>query len=143
MKQVKWILAIATTLTSLSALAGAQSDYRPVLVAQVPFEFKVGDQFIPAGRCEILSTAENRWSLAIRNTNARVTTIAWASTSESKYAAGTYALIFNRYGDRYFLAEIRLEGSNENYRLPPSKAEAELRAQNEKGAEEVLIASRR
>jgi hypothetical protein len=141
MRHVKWMLAMAITLTSLSGLGAAQSNYEHGLVAQVPFEFKVGDKFVPAGRCEILTTAENRGSLTIRNANAKISTIIWASLRESREAAGTYALVFNRYGDSYFLTGIRLEGSKESYKLPQTKAEAELRAQNAIGAEEVLVAA--
>jgi len=141
MKHVKWMLTIAITLSSLSGLGAAQSNYQHGIVAQVPFEFKVGDKFVPAGRCEILTTAENRGSLTIRNANAKTTTIVWASLRESKEAAAKYALVFDRYGDTYFLTGIRLEGSKENYKLPETRAEAELRAQNANRAEEVLVAA--
>jgi hypothetical protein len=141
MKHVKWMLTMAITLTSFSGLGAAQSNYQHGIVAQVPFEFKVGNKFVPAGRCEILTTAENRGSLTIRNVKAKTSTIVWASLRESKEAAGTYALVFDRYGDQYFLTGIRLEGRTENYKLPETKAEAELRAQNAGGTEEVFVAA--
>jgi hypothetical protein len=50
-------------------------------------------------------------------------------------------LVFERYGDRYFLSSIRVQGSDRIYRLPTSKAEAELRAQNVAATEQTLLAS--
>jgi hypothetical protein len=44
-------------------------------------------------------------------------------------------------GNRYFLSEIRLEGSDEAYKLSEGRAEAELRAQNAPASEETLLAS--
>jgi hypothetical protein len=41
---------------------------------------------------------------------------------------------------RYFLAEVKVEDSRIIYRLPESKAEAELQAQNVKAPDEILLA---
>ncbi len=64
-----------------------------------------------------------------------------SSQTEGKQAASNYALVFNHYGDRYFLRGIRLEGSKITYHLAESKAEAEMLARNVTGTEETLLAS--
>ena len=57
-------------------------------------------------------------------------------------AAGAYALVFHKYGDRYFLTGIRQAGETIE-QLPQTGQEAELRAQNSPATEEVLVASRK
>jgi hypothetical protein len=64
-----------------------------------------------------------------------------ASPAETKTAAGAYALVFHKYGDRYFLTGIKLADSRIAYALPQTGAEAELRAQNVPVTEEILVAS--
>jgi len=57
-------------------------------------------------------------------------------------AAGDYALVFHKYANRYFLAEVRIADGTV-YMLPQSKLERELRAQNMPTRKEVLLASRK
>jgi hypothetical protein len=63
--------------------------------------------------------------------------------SRSKPLPGDTVLVFNRYGDRYFLSSIRLEGNDRTYKLPESKGEAELRAQNVNATQMNLVAALR
>jgi hypothetical protein len=51
-----------------------------------------------------------------------------------------YALVFHRYGNRYYLVGVRLENSRVVYSLAPSGFEKELLAQNLRAGEEVLLA---
>ncbi len=54
--------------------------------------------------------------------------------------AASNVLVFHKYGHRYFLTEVKVEGSRTTYRLPESKAEAELQAQNVNAPDEILLA---
>ncbi len=80
-------------------------------------------------------------TMTIRNVDSNVSLFAFSYQAENKQAAPHYALVFEHYGDRYFLSGIKLEGSRIAYRLPESKLEAELRAQNVPVTEETLLAS--
>jgi hypothetical protein len=80
-------------------------------------------------------------TLTIRNARAEVNLLSTSSQTEARQPASHYALVFNQYGDRYFLSGIKLQGSKIAYRLPESKAEAELRAQNVSATEETVLAS--
>ncbi len=76
----------------------------------------------------------------MRNQEAKVNMLANFSRVEAKNPAATNALIFHKYGHRYFLWEVKVEGARTMYQLPEGKAEAELRAQNVQAPEEVLLA---
>jgi hypothetical protein len=140
MKSAKRMLALALTLLPMLAVASPLGSTEKI-VAQVPFEFMVSNKVIPAGQCIVQSLPMNATALIIRNTAAKVSTFSMASPDESKSAASGSALVFNKYGDRYFLSGIKLAGSRNIYRMPESKAETELRARNTPATEEVVLAS--
>ena len=139
MKHANWLVVM--TLVVLSGMAAAQLIGSTKVVAQVPFEFMVANKIVPAGECVVQAITMDGNTLVIRNAEAKVALVSRSSQSEGKQDASNYALVFKHYGDRYFLSGIKLEGSKITYRLPESKVEAELRAQNAPATEETLLAS--
>jgi hypothetical protein len=138
MKYAKRMLAL--TLIVLPILAAAQMASNTRIVAKVPFPFVVGDKHVPAGQWTVESIAPG--TVMIRNVAAKVGLLSPAHGNETKKASGTYALVFNKYGDRAFLTGIRLAGDRSVYQIPEGRAEAELRAQNTSSTEEILLASK-
>ena len=139
MKSAKWMLPV--TLMLLSSLMAAQSLSSSNVVAQVPFDFMVNNKMIPAGECIVEAVDMNARVLAIHNVDAKKSLFAPSSHEEANKSADSTVLVFNRYGNRYFLSEIRLEGSAETYKLSESRVETELRAQNPPASQKTLLAS--
>ena len=124
-KQILWmplilIAMLATTAVSTRAQAayGARAD--------VPFDFIVGDKTIPAGRISadgvsdavlgsLVITNKAQGKLAVR-TGRRM--LGAERTNQCK-------LVFNKYGDRYFLAEIWIPGY-QTWEVTKSKQERSL-----------------
>jgi len=129
------------TLVVLSGMAAAQLDSRSKIVAQVPFEFVVANKVVPAGEYAVRVANIDGHILDISDARTNVGVFSPSSRTETKQPASHCALVFNQYGDRYFLSGIKLQGSKIAYRLPESKAEAELRAQNVSPIVETLLAS--
>jgi hypothetical protein len=139
MKRANWLVVV--TIVVLSGMAAAQLNSRSKVVTQVPFEFVVANKIVPAGEYAVrVATIDGR-ILDISDGRTNVGVFSPASRTEAKQPAPHCALVFNHYGDRYFLSGIKLQGSKIAYRLPESKAEAELRAQNVSAKEETLLAS--
>jgi len=134
--------AAAVMLVVLSSLAVAQMNSGSTIMTQVPFQFTVANKVFPAGKCVIQAnvTADGK-TLLIRNAEGKVNLLSSFSRSETRENASNYALVFNQYGDRYFLSGIKFEGSKITYRLPESKVERELQSQNMTPTEETLVAS--
>ena len=138
MKYAMRMLAIVVTMMPL--LASAQLGSSDRLVAKVPFQFRAGERLIPAGECAVQRTNMNSRTLVIGNWGAKVGLFANPSIAEVTETSSTNAMVFHKYGDRYFLTSIKLKGSKAVYRLHESKAEAELRAQNVPASQEILLA---
>jgi hypothetical protein len=107
----------------------------------VPFEFVVANKIVPAGECVVRAATMDGKILMIDNRGAKVGLYSGAFQTESKQGASHSALVFKQYGAQYFLTSIRLQGSKIAYRLPESRAEAELRAQNVSATEKTLLAA--
>lgn len=138
---MKFAKAITLILTLLPILAAAQSGNSDGIAVTVPFDFVVGAKLIPAGHY-IVQRAENMTVslLTLRNTASSVNVFS-PTVVRSQVADGRSALVFHRYGDRYFLAEARTV-SGTIYNMREGKLERELRAQNSPLHEEILVASR-
>ncbi len=134
MKNAKWMLPV--TLLLLSGLLVAQSLTRTV-VSQVPFDFMVGNKIVPAGECVVTT---DRDILSIHNFEAKKSALV-ASSRANESKDNRTVMVFERYGNQYFLSEIRIAGNNLTYRLPESRAEAELRAQNATTSPVTLLAT--
>ena len=128
------------TLTLLPMLAAAQLQGDTKIQAQVPFDFAIGSKIVPAGELTLQRAAPGAGALALRNQKAKVNFFAGVIRVETKKPAATTALVFHKYGHRYFLWEVKVEGSRTMYQLPESRSEAELRAQNVQATEEILLA---
>jgi hypothetical protein len=140
MKYAKKMLAV--TIMMLPMLAVAQLPSNQKLITNVPFEFTIGNKVVPAGQWTTQQASRNDVKLLLlRNVNAKIAVTSSSLPGESKRAPANSSLTFHRYGRSYFLVAINVEGDRANYKIPESKAEAELRAENRTASEEILVAS--
>jgi hypothetical protein len=140
MKYAKKMLAVAVIMLPMLAVAQLPSNEK--LIANVPFEFTIGKKVVPAGQWTAQHAFRNdEMFLLLRNANAKVAVTSSWLPGESKSAPVKSSLTFHRYGNSYFLVAINVEGDRANYKIPESKAEAELRAENRPASEEILVAS--
>jgi hypothetical protein len=139
MKYAKKMLALALLATPILAVAQMGSNTK--IVGQVPFAFLVGNMHVPAGECTVQLATNGGRILLIQNVGAQVGLFTPTMPDVAMKASGNYALVFHKYGDQAFLTGIKLAGDRTIYRIPQSRAETELRAQNVTATEEILLAS--
>jgi hypothetical protein len=145
MKKTSVLMIVVAALLVFAVCALASSGLK--IRATVPFAFYVGEEQLPAGNylfemraigfgsssSSAVAVYRQDGSLAVM-----VSTIpdGWGSRS---MADGR--LHFARYSNTYFLSKI--EGADSRASLMATKAERELRAQNNRATETVIIAQRR
>lgn len=116
MMKVTAALALAVTFGIATANAQTNSNLR----ADVPFNFNVGKSALPSGDCGVV-VAGNIARIACADDQAGI------SGQEARMdASGTPKLVFHKYGDQYFLAEVWT--ANRGLILSQTAAEKELRA---------------
>jgi hypothetical protein len=137
MKYAKWLSAMV--LLAAPLIAAAQTTPTERIVTQVPFKFTVGTVEMPAGEY-LVQLAGETGVLTVANPDAKRSVFVLTVANLGKKSPGA-AVVFHRYGDRYFLAELRIEDSRTVYTLQSTKLENEFRARN-LPTEDILLASR-
>jgi hypothetical protein len=79
----------------------------------VPFDFTVGDQTLAAGLITARGvSAADAGPLSIRNYDKGQHAFRIARKAQGADTSEQAKLVFHRYGDRYFLAEVWIPGTN-------------------------------
>jgi len=132
---------VVTAFAAVAALAtAAPARAQEVhLIATVPFEFAVGNADLPRDTYRISKIAGHPEMLLVRGD--RHSAIVRTDPVVVPRDDAPPSLVFHRYGDQYFLSEIRWEG-NARLDLPQTKAEraaAERRANRSASAVETVV----
>jgi hypothetical protein len=135
---MKHIVA-ATLLAVASLMAHTGASAQNKLQATIPFDFAVGNSRLPAGTYVIDHIRPNEIMLSNLQTNKRVFAM---PTSTDEVRQSPNRVIFNKYGDQYFLREIRGMDGQTAWNLGPSKLEKQVQVQEASRADQqkALIA---
>jgi hypothetical protein len=138
----KQVLTLVTLLGLLlvNGAAYAQSSRR--IIADVPFDFVVGNKIISAGHCEVEPIGSSEKAVLVRNANFQSQAIVVFQGTQSLKPATETVLIFHRYGDQYFLSGTKIAGSNVGRKIYVSPREVKL-AKNYKAESVVRLAELR
>ena len=142
---MKRTLFRVTGLLALAFMAATQiAQAQEQVIANVPFAFTAGNRTLPAGEYRVGKWITGDRTLFIQSTDRGATTFAASIPAESNAPQTQTKLVFHRYGDRYFLSQVWVEGSTYGRQLPKSKEEKQqeqLLARNSTPDEVTIIAS--
>ena len=144
MKKLFIVMAIGSLLAlSLVATAQAQMPGIPIR-ASIPFDFMVRGRSFSAGDYWIERVSDDPSGLVLRNIHNKHEHIVFETESMERSREPRHnVLVFNRYGDEYFLSEIVTAGEQDGRELAPSHTERALRremAKNQAEPESVTVA---
>jgi hypothetical protein len=145
MKRTLTLLAISSLLLVLAAPLPAQFTMTTRLTANIPFEFVAGTRTLPAGDY-VVDTRTAYSLLRIWNEHTNDTS-AVLSNAMSGSSIGTHPeakLVFNRYGNQYFLSRIWDGYDAIGWEIPVGKGErAASESAMSRAPETVVILARR
>lgn len=110
-------------LLMATAFAYAQTG---VVKMNIPFNFIVGKTTLPAGDYTIENVSDSAQAILVANSDRTSTAMLLANACESTTAAPKTKLVFHRYGNQYFLAQIWKAGNDRGQELPQSRRETEV-----------------
>jgi hypothetical protein len=121
--QMRWFGCLTVFLAMAIGFSHAQSVDMKV---RIPFNFVAEDRTLPSGEYVItrLARGEEVMRLA-RNDGPELVTLI-PTRVQASVGKERGALIFNKYGDRYFLSEVRRPKDKVGYKLHRSSLEAEM-----------------
>jgi len=116
------VIALATAVVS----ANAQSSR--TVSSNVPFEFVVGDTIFPAGEYRISRALRN--ALTIQTPDASGSTSRLTTDIQPRKDRQHARLVFHRYGQRYFLAEVWSGADSMGWQVLKSRQERAIEREN-------------
>ena len=128
------VLVVTLALTLAVVSANGQSTANKV-VANVPFEFSVGYKTLPAGDYSVQSIVSCD-GLLIQSADGKVSALRLSDTTRQIKDKPKARLVFHRYGERYFLAEVWNGVEKAGRQLTKSQEERAI-------ANELMLASAR
>jgi|SRR5262245_54811375 len=108
MKTYHRIITTITSFVLLASVSPAWAQYN-MLVASVPFEFKIGETSLPPDSYGVSRVDGHPDVLLVRSLRRGM--FVFGYRAESQDGNETPRLLFHRYGGEYFLREIRFLGS--------------------------------
>jgi len=135
----KRVLAIAAVSFLLIAAAAPLVAQTSRMTTNIPFEFTVAGKTMPAGEYEVWK-APNSAMIVLRGIDHRTSalSLAMGGPITSSNPAADSRLIFNRYGNQYFLHTVVNAYAATEFTLPEARAERELAKTAGLHQEEVL-----
>lgn len=130
------LLAMAIIVAGVSAQAQSLQ-YK--LTVDIPFEFSVTNQKLPAGKYEVSRAHESSGDtvLQIRSTDGNSIATRFSIPVVTFEAKNRGELIFHRYGDQYFLSEVWPAGGGTGRAFLKTRTERDL----EKNARDNKVAA--
>lgn len=98
------MLTMIVAIALATAVVSANAQSSRMVVSNVPFEFVVGDKTLPSGEYRINLALGN--ALTIRTADANAAAMRLTNEIQPRRNKTHARLVFHRYGNRYFLAEV-------------------------------------
>ncbi len=121
----KQLLGLATFgffLTLAVASVQAQAGYR--IQTNIPFDFTAGESSLRAGIYAVEMISDN--AVRVRSIDGKKSVLLLTSATEPGRTQKPARIIFNRYGDRYFLSQAWMSAGDVGRELHPSGAERRM-----------------
>jgi hypothetical protein len=127
---------IRTFSVALLAAASVFAQGSQRLIVQVPFGFHVGNSVLPAGGYTVDTATPS--VLRLRSDDSKSSVMILTNPVEQFKMPSQGKLIFNKYGDEYFLSQVWAPGYNTGSELRKTKREFEAAASVRRSTEYII-----
>jgi len=118
------ILGLVLGFSALLFLPQAVSAQADVVTLDIPFEFMVENTMLPAGTYQITKVKDGNYRIANQKGDQKAMFMTETATNPTPVAS--FTLMFNVYGDKYYLAKFFHQGMTVGDALRQTAAEKEL-----------------
>lgn len=140
MKTRALVMAGVMALTAMATTRVAQA--QELLAVNIPFDFVAGNTQLPAGEYNVRVSAQTHTIILISRRDSATSALLVTNAAVSAEPQSESKLVFNRYGERYFLSQVWTEGNSQGRQLLKSAREKEMSqiAKNETQGQVTLVA---
>jgi hypothetical protein len=128
------------SLLSLLLVAGSAIAQTIHVRANIPFNFAVGNKTFPAGTYDVGSIGDGDTKMLLlqaRDSNSSM--MVGSNAAQNVRPADKTKLVFNQYGNRYFLSQIWVVGETRGHQLQKSSREKEVATELAKDASQQRV----
>ncbi len=131
------------SILALTMVAGkAHAQIIGSLEVNVPFQFHAGDAKLPAGKYLIHMLDDSELTvMEITSADGSTSALFEVQSAKANSAPAQSELIFNKYGNRYFLAKLFEEGDESGSQVVESRYEKRISRENT-SAEQQRVSAR-
>jgi hypothetical protein len=144
MKKQTLRIFVMFTLFAILAVASVHAQSSREQTANIPFSFTVADKTFPAGEYIIqrLNPSSDKAAIAVKSADGHMNKIVLTTPVQAAKMRENAKLVFNHYGDQYFLAQVWTPADNTGLEVPQSKSERTLarNSRQQRDAERTTIA---
>jgi hypothetical protein len=130
----KLIRAFGVALFAAASLLAQGSQ---TILVDVPFGFHMGPSIFPAGEYTVYTDASTGL-VRMRSADSKSSAMIQTHAVQSRSTPEVGKLIFHKYGDEYFLAQVWKPGSDTGRELRVSRREMEVAANTRRGIEPLV-----
>ena len=109
MKSARTLITICLLFTAATLLA--QTESQRLMTVNIPFAFGVEDHSLPAGEYLVLTVTPER-AIRIVSADGKHSAIVNTLPNYAKSPSTRSRLVFHKYGNEYFLAQVWTAGQN-------------------------------
>jgi len=124
MKRRALVMAGVMALTVMAATRVAQA--QEPLAVNIPFDFVAGNQVLPAGEYSVQASGPGKTLILIDRKDSAASAIINSNAVVANEIQSQSKLVFDRYGDRYFLSQVWAAGNSRGRQLLKSGREKEM-----------------
>lgn len=124
-----------------AALQAQMSIKQPLMRVDIPFAFVAGGVHLPAGPYRVYHPGDP-YLVVIEKEDGRARAMAYVHPSATGADKSSTKLVFNKYGDEYFLSQVWTEADREVHQCFKCRRESALLAESSK-PQLVVVAAKR
>lgn len=131
MKQQAFTTLFKLSLLVMLATTSAYSQTQSPMRANIPFDFTIGSKTLRAGKyiLERVNRQTIQETVLIRSVDGKAVMLVRTTPTQSKSTPEQTRLIFNYYGEQYFLSNLITAGEDLGLAFPKSRLERALEQQ--------------
>lgn len=120
------IVVVALVVVTFNVQAQSANEMK----ADIPFSFIIGNQTLPAGGYTVSYVNQNsgKSALLFRSMDGKTSRIVNMTTAQASGTEMKASLVFNQYGDQYFLSEVWTGTDQYGLSLPKSRTERQMKS---------------
>ena len=124
---------------AMAVLAAASMYAQPRMTVQIPFGFHVGATMLPSGEYTVdTHSFQGVVRLKATDPNSKASALILSNAVQTYATPDHGKLVFNRYGNEYFLSQVWNPGSNTGRELRKTRLEVETASIARRSVESTL-----